>query len=483
MSELPFIGRVKYLKKLKLLLSKKTATLAVINGRRWIGKSRLIEEFAKDYIFLEFVGLAPAEGVTAQHQREAFAKQLENYFNLPPLRADDWNDLFRALSQNVRKGRVIILLDEISWLAHDDPTFLSKLKNAWDLYFKKNHELILILCGSVSVWIEENILSSTGYFGRIPMSIGLDELNLAECNQLLQAQQFVGGNYEKFQLLAVTGGTPYYLEQIQPGFTVEQNIRNLCFSENALFVDEFDRIFNDIFERKAILYKKIITLLADGALEYNAICDKLNYSRSGRLSSYLNALIIARFISRDFSWNFKNRKTSRLCKYRLSDNYIRFYLKYIEPKKELIKQGLYETIDFMNLPGWYTTMGLQFENIVLKNRKLIIELLGINPLHVVANNPYFQRKTRGHRGCQIDYLIQTRFNNLFVCEIKYSKQPLSKQVIDEVKDKIDRLVIPKGFSCFPVLIHVNGVNDNVLDSGFFSKVINVNVLMEESSAL
>src|SRR5438132_10542184 len=122
--------------------------------------------------------------MTAQEKRDVFAKRLEDYRNLPRLRANDWTDLFTVLANQTREGRVIILLDEITWMATDDPTFLGKLKNIWDLELKKNPELILILCGSVSVWIEENILSSTGYFGRIPLTITLDELSLHDCNQL-----------------------------------------------------------------------------------------------------------------------------------------------------------------------------------------------------------------------------------------------------------------------------------------------------------
>lgn len=73
---LPFVGRKFALKQLNRLLQKKTATLAVVNGRRRIGKSRLIEEFAKNYRFLEFVGIPPDPGVTAEDQRAVFSQQL-----------------------------------------------------------------------------------------------------------------------------------------------------------------------------------------------------------------------------------------------------------------------------------------------------------------------------------------------------------------------------------------------------------------------
>lgn len=46
-------------------------------------------------------------------------------------------------------------------------------------------------------------------------------------------------------------------------------------------------------------------------------------------------------------------------------------------------------------------------------------------------------------------------------------------VIEEVEEKIKRLLFPKGFSCRPVLIHVNGVSEEVLEQDFFSNIIDM----------
>src|SRR5687768_5841214 len=125
-----FFGRRKEIERLEALLRKKTASLVAITGRRRIGKSRLIEQFARKMKFYSFSALPPAEGVIAQTQRVEFSKELSKQFDLPALRADDWSDLFTFLAKQTKKGRVIILFDEISWMAMDDPTFLGKLKNA-----------------------------------------------------------------------------------------------------------------------------------------------------------------------------------------------------------------------------------------------------------------------------------------------------------------------------------------------------------------
>jgi hypothetical protein len=64
-------------------------------------------------------------------------------------------------------------------------------------------------------------------------------------------------------------------------------------------------------------------------------------------------------------------------------------------------------------------MGLQFENLVLNNRKKLIELLNIHLADVIYDNPYFQNTTERKQACKINYLIQTRFDTLYVCEIKF----------------------------------------------------------------
>ena len=87
------------------------------------------------------------------------------------------------------------------------------------------------------------------------------------------------------------------------------------------------------------------------------------------------------------------------------------------------------------------------------------------------DGPFFQNSTIRQQGCQIDYLIQTKFNTLYICEIKFSKNTIDSSVIHDIQRKIDSLSYPKGVSCRPVLIHVNGVSEDVLDSDYFSSIV------------
>jgi len=470
-----FIGRQEELGILKRLLNKKSASLIIIKGRRRIGKSRLLEEFSqffhKSYMFS---GLPPAEeaNTSAQSQRDEFAIQLNHQIPSETFDKNDWSNLFWHLANHTNTGKVLVVLDEISWMGSKDPDFLGKLKNAWDLSFKKNDQLILAICGSASAWIEKNILSSTGFFGRESLNLTLDELPLNDCAEFWNAENDRVSTHEKLKILAVTGGIPRYLEQIIPNLSAEENIYQLCFDKRGILFDEFEKMFSDLFYKKNNIYKKIVSCLSDGFSDQKAICKKIGLNQDGDLSEYLDDLIKSGFISRDFTWNIKNNLASRLSHYRLKDNYSRFYLKYILPNHARIQSDNMINVSLHNLPGWASIMGLQIENLVLTNRHLIKKSLQIDLNDVVCDNPFFQRTTNRQAGCQIDYLIQTKFNTLYICEIKYSKNEIGTSVIEEMQEKIKRLSIPKNFSYRTVLIHVNGVNEPLEDSQFFSYIIN-----------
>ena len=464
-----FIGRHEELAKLLELSKKKSASFIVVRGRRRIGKSRLIEEFSKYFDkFYTFQGLVPEVGVTPHDQLKEFSRQIAQQFKAPYARYDDWSDALWALGERVKAGKILLLFDEISWMGMSEPTFLGKIKNFWDNHLKKNDRLIFAICGSASAWIEKNILSSTGFVGRISYTLSLEELPLLDCKQFWPKNIAA---FEKLKVLAITGGVPKYLEEIDAKLPAEENIKQLCFSRGAILVEEFKQIFSDLFLRDSLFYKKIVEALVTGSKERNEICEILKIDPSGRISEYLTELELAGFITRDFTWNIKSGVDSKLSKYRLSDNYLRFYLKYIDKNLSKINRNNFCFKSLSSLPEWNTMIGLQFENLVLNNRSLIHQTLNLLSTDIISENPFYQHKTYRSPGCQIDYLIQTKFNTLYVCEIKLSKNVVDSVVINEVQKKIETLNYPKGYSFRPILIHVNGVTQDVVDSDFFASII------------
>ena len=447
-----------------------------MTGRRRIGKSRLAFEFAKQYPFYTFTGLAPITGLSANKQRDEFARQLSEQCNLPKFETNDWGDLFSVLASQVSDQRVIILFDEISWMGNKDPTFLAKLKVAWDTKFKNNPQLILILCGSVSSWVEKNIISSTGFFGRISLKIALDELSLKDCCLLLKTIGFRGSIMEMLIMLSITGGVPWYLELINPHLSPINNIRELCFSPEGILVDEFQHIFHDLFGKRGPVCQKIVSLLAKHPAQHKTISTTLHYG-GGVLSDYLHDMVQSGFLSRDFSWSFKTGKDTQCSLYRLRDNYLRFYIRYIEPNLSRIKKGQFQDVSLTALNAWNSIIGLQFENIILQivkqyNSSSILSLTVLLPIILI-----YSVQRNSNKVAKLIILFRHSITCCLHVKSNFSRHPIDASIIGAMQQKLARLKLPRGFSCFPVLIHVNGITDAVQDSGYFAKIIDFSELL------
>ncbi len=465
--------------KLKELLNKKTASIIVVKGRRRIGKSSLIQEFGKKFdLFCEIQGVSPHSGLGDEDQRKNFSEQMKDIFDIPALPLENWNDAFSHLASHTRSGRILILLDEISWMGSSDKDFAGKLKIAWDTKFKKNDKLILVLCGSVSSWIDKNILNDTDFLGRVSLEIDLQELPLHDCNKFWFDKADLISSMEKLKILSVTGGVPKYLEEINIKKSAEENIKRLCFDKGGILFKEFDKIFNDIFNKRAKIYKEIVKNLAKQNFSTKELAIVTGRPPNGDISEYLFDLESSGFIKRYYLYRFDGKR-SRISKYRIKDNYLRFYLRYIEPVKDKVQSGLYDFTGIENLRNWNIIMGFQFENLVLHNLPKVIQLIGIDANSIISASPFFQNPTRVNKGaCQIDLLIMTKFSTLYLCEIKFRKK-ITRDVIDEVRGKILLLKRPKYTSVRPVLIYEGLLDDSLNQSDFFDKTIHFEKLLYE----
>lgn len=467
-----FIGRKPELERLEALYTKKKPSLVVVKGRRRIGKSRLITEFSRRYgtnTYWSFAGLAPEHGISSQQQRDNFARQLAWMLKIPPMTFQDWSDAFEHLSLHIKPGD-IILFDEISWMGSNDITFIPKLKAWWD---KQSTPVLVVFCGSVSTWIEDNILNSTAFFGRVNLTISLEPLSIPDSAKFLRKLRMQLSHYDMYKLLSIVGGVPWYLEQFNPSFTANDNIKQLAFEKTGLLVTEFDRIFHDLFNGKGATYKKILDSLSDGARTLSEIRQSIQFAHSGTLSQMMEHLIVAGFIIKQPLWSFKTAKPLKQSLYRISDPYMRFYLNVIEPNLSIIKEGGFDQVPLSTMPGFDTHMGLQLEALLLQNRKLLLEKLGVSAVDVVRSGPYRQTRTTTQAGCQIDYLIQTKTNSLFICEFKFKRREISSDIIGEMQEKLSRLKTPKGFAKIAVLFHLSGVSASVATSPYFYRIVDL----------
>jgi hypothetical protein len=284
-----FVGREEQLEQLKALWRKPVASLVTCRGRRRIGKSTLIEEFARRnrVRFIKLEGVEPQPGVNNQTQLNAFAQQLAEQTGCEETKLENWFKAFARLAKVLNpREKTVVLIDEISWMGKYDVTFPGQLKYAWDNRFSKNPKLIMVLCGSVSSWIDKKILKSKGFVGRPSLNLLVPELSMRECAAFWRRGGCRASTTDIIDVLSVVGGVPKYLENIDPALSADENVKRLCFTPGALLVGEFDEIFNDALDAQLGLKKKILVALGDGKKSPTEIADELNFPNSSFFFKY-----------------------------------------------------------------------------------------------------------------------------------------------------------------------------------------------------
>ena len=477
-----FIGREKELESLCSLLDKRTASLVACRGRRRIGKSTLIEEFAKrnHCRLVEIDGLLPREGMTNQVQLDNFIEKLSAQTHADGTKVSSWFEAFGRLDQALAglmtawNGWVVVLLDEVSWMGRYDADFPARLKSAWDTMLKRHDRLIVVICGSVSTWIKKNILENTGFAGRFSRDLVLRELPLSHCKAFWGDAATRLSPSEIVDVLSVTGGIPRYLEEIDPRLSANENIKRMCFERDGVLFGDFKAIFSQVFGAESVLKQKVLRTLIDGPRTCIEVADALGVVRGGSLSETLEVLVDAGFVTKDEGYNPETGKKARMVKYRLSDNYTRFYLKYVLPHETEILSDTYLFDTLESLPGWDSVLGLQFENLIVNNFRELVNPLHLEGIPVLSAVPYEKRASKtngaeGQEGLQIDLLVQTR-KSVYVVEVK-RKRHIGESIEAEVAGKVAKLRHLRGISIRTALVYEGELAPVVRGNGYFDAII------------
>ena len=476
-----FFGRESYLADLKSLWRKHAPSLVACRGRRRIGKSTLFRQFAKETAdnYIEIEGLPPRKFANNQKQIDAFMEALTCQTGIAGGSVDNWYAAFNWLDRAIDdRKRTVILLDEISWMGAFDPDFPGRLRSAWETFFHRHPSLIMILCGSASAWMKENILDNTGFAGRLSRDYVLPELPLHDCAKFWGRKVGRINPREIVDVLSVTGGVPRYLEEIDPGLSGDENIRRLCFLEEGVLYRDFDAMFSEVFGDDVLTRRRVLEALTGGAMSGVELAGHLGLENNGHFSALLRGLSESGLISSDEGKNPETGKAARIGRYRLRDNYVRFYLRYIAPHVAEIKSGAFKFASVDMLPGWSSIMGLQFENLVVNNVASLIPRLGIGSNIVLSAAPYrnVRKGPDGDAGgLQIDLLVQTA-RTAYVVEVKRMRH-IDESIEREVERKMERLPLRKGMSARAVLVYDGELDPVVEGNGFFDAIIPIRSLL------
>ena len=477
-----FWGRQTELKTL-LNSSRKTHAFITIMGRRRIGKSELVAQFArlhydtKNDIFYSFEGAWGSKSKTKDSKQRVlfqltrFSEQFKSQFNID-ISPKNWTEAFTLLQKFISTNqRVLLFFDEISWMADgESDSFRASLKTFWDTCNKSSQNIFFVVAGSVTAWIRDNILEDKGFYGRVTQNIILRELPINICDNFLGKHLNV---HEKIAILMTIGGVPRYLEEMDPTCDSVANIQNTFFKAGHILNQDYQQIFEHTFHRKTTTYLKIIqSLLVKRPLSASEIKREINY-QSSSIDKYIQDLVYAGFLRKVYYWQLQKDKNQGNSYYQICDNYIRFFLNYVQPNQNKIEQGIFELSSLEALENWDTIAGLQFENLVINSQHEVLSVLKLDNTIVKMYGNYYQSRTKKRQGCQIDLLIETS-KSIFICEIKYKKK-MGKEVVKEIENKLKALKTGqslKGLNIFKVLIYSGTLSKDLHASDCFSHVIN-----------
>jgi AAA+ ATPase superfamily predicted ATPase len=421
------VGRAHEIGLLETTLSSDKAELIAIYGRRRVGKTFLIRQFFDDSICFEVTGLF--QGGMAD-QLANFGKELDKRKSTKNEKPTNWLDAFTLLEQYIdtlsNEGKKVIFIDEFPWMATKRSKYLMAFENFWNSYAEKRADLIVVICGSAASYMVQKIIQNKGgLHNRISQKIRLLPFNLQETELFLRSRNIDLTRYDILQLYMAVGGIPHYLEKVQRGKSVAQNLDQMCFTKDGVLSDEFNLLFASLFDDSE-KHKAIIRALANTrkGLTRDGIIEKSELPSGGDLSLKLMELIESGFVT-EYPY-FQNKAKQTL--YRLSDEYSLFYLKFIENGKH---NGPGTWLNVQTSQSYVSWSGFSFEGLCLKHVHQLKKGLQIQAIRSESSSWF-------NDNAQIDLVIDRADNIINLCEMKFSNAPftIDKTYAQNLRNKI-----------------------------------------------
>lgn len=469
MTEKKIIGREYEIKILKELLESNEAEFLAIYGRRRVGKTHLIREFFSGKG--EYFEITGQKDGKMQDQLEnfivKFSEQFHKGFTLQTPK--NWKEAFGLVNKQAqlipKNKKFIFFIDELPWLASRKSNLLQALDYYWNSYWSKNEKFILVTCGSAASWMIDHLINAKGgLYNRLTKSILLKPYNLKETKEFLKSRGLNFNNHQVLELFMVFGGIPHYLKQAVKGKSSSQIVDDVCFNEQGLLYDEFDRLFESLFEHHEI-HEKIVKAIADQhqGISRDQLIEKTKLSSGGTLNKRLKELEASNFISSYVPLG-KKRKDHY---YRISDEYTLFYLKWVEKHTyrgvKIVKNYWKNQVKSPKVNSW---KGYAFENVCLSHVEQIRLALDLSNIHCdIGSWRYLPPRGSKEKGAQIDLIFDRKDDVITLCEIKYSDHLLTvdKEISKQLADKVN--VFEKHFASnkqiFVAMITTKGIKQTI----------------------
>ena len=462
------IGRKAEIRELEKLYKSESSEFVAVYGRRRVGKTFLIKEVFQDRFTFWHTGLSPYDRdkkYLLRDQLQTFYFSLQDYGLEGEPCPKSWFEAFRLLEKLLKikddGSRQVAFIDELPWMDTARSRFIPAFEHFWNGWASKHDNLMLIVCGSATSWMEDNLINNKGgLYNRLNTEIKLHPFTLAECEDYFKSRNLAMGRYDVAQTYMVFGGIPHYLSLFEKGFSTPQNIDRLLFGRDAKLRNEFQRLFGSLF-KNAEDHVKVIRLLAQRRSGYtrSEILEKTGLKDGGGASEILKGLTESDFITPYEP--FGERKT---LKYKLIDPYCLFFLRFLDGQTKLDPQYWQKNNNSPRLNSW---RGYAFEELCFYHIQQIKKKLGISGVSTTESSwIVYSQEQKAH--AQIDMLIDRSDHIVNLCEMKYYNKPF---VIDsayekELRERVQTLAdtIPRRKTVHLTLIAAYGLKQNEYSS-------------------
>lgn len=430
-----FIGREKEQQLLKDYINTEQSEFIAVYGRRRVGKTFLIQQVIRDKYAFYVAGM---NNVSMKQQLENFMSSIRK--KRPDVgTAKTWFEAFGALEnylESLPKGKKIVFIDEMPWMDTPRSHFISGLEHFWNSWASWRNDIKLIVCGSATSWIINNLINNRGgLYNRVTHKIHLKPFTLKECQMYLKALGFRLSPKQIAECYMVLGGVPYYLSKMNKSESIAQNIDRLLFAEDGELRDEFQNLYRSLY-KNATNHIKIVTALAEKGkgLSRSEIVKAAKLHDNGKLSLMLTELENCGFIRSYEPFlpvkSRTNRRSARIRQssgtlFQLVDPFTLFHFKVIQ------KSGVHNPNFWssnQNSHTYSSWSGLSFEMLCLNHAEQIKAALGISG--ITANVFSWFGKGEKH-SAQIDLLIDRSDQTINVCEMKFYNKSYSMTAQDE----------------------------------------------------
>jgi len=313
-----------------------SARLTVITGRRRVGKTMLALEFARKHKHLYLFVSKKSEHLLCME----YLEEIKKNFSIPVIgEIKTFKEIFMLLIEYARKERFTLIIDEFQEFYNINPSVYSDIQHLWDAN-TSSCRLNLICIGSVYSLMHKIFEESKEpLFGRADRILFLRPFSIRDVYAVLRDLGQTDGQ-PLFDCFAITGGMPKYLDILASNNVFQfDSMVDFILKDNSPFLNEGRSLLVEEFGKEYGTYFSILELIASGKTARTEIESVLEIHAGAYLAKLeTDYALIAKLKP------INAKPNSRLQKYRIMDNFLGFWFRFIFKNRSAVETGNFSYI-------------------------------------------------------------------------------------------------------------------------------------------